>query len=55
MTTDDALRWLLIVATGLFRVPDVVPGVDELARLLELMLVPALLDAAEVEQRRGRR
>lgn len=48
VTTEDALRWLLIVATGLFRAPDVVPGVDELTRLLELMLVPVLLDASEV-------
>ncbi len=55
VTTDDALRWLLIVATGLFRAPDVVPGVDELTRLLDLMLVPALLDAAVVEQLRPRR
>jgi AcrR family transcriptional regulator len=44
VTTDDALRWLLIVATGLFRAPDVVPDREELTRLLELMLVPALLD-----------
>jgi hypothetical protein len=55
VTTEDALRWLLIVATGLFRAPDVVPGVDELTRLLELMLVPVLLDASEVERRRPRR
>lgn len=55
VTTEDALRWLLIVATGLFRAPDVVPGVDELTRLLELMLVPVLLDASEVERRRRRR
>jgi AcrR family transcriptional regulator len=43
ITIDDALRWLLIVATGIFRAPDVVPDPDELTRLLELMLVPALL------------
>jgi AcrR family transcriptional regulator len=52
VTTDDALRWLLIVATGLFRAPEVVPEVEELTRLLELMLVPALLDASQVELRR---
>jgi AcrR family transcriptional regulator len=44
VTTDDALRWLMIVATGLFRAPDLVPDREELTRLLELMLVPALLD-----------
>jgi AcrR family transcriptional regulator len=55
VTTEDALRWLLIVATGLFRAPDVVPSVDELTRLLELMLVPVLLDASEVERRRSHR
>jgi AcrR family transcriptional regulator len=44
VTPDDALRWLRIVATGLFRAPDVVPDVDDLTRMLRLMLVPALLD-----------
>ena len=44
VTPDDALRWLLIVATGLFRAPEVAPDREELTRLLELMLVPALLD-----------
>ena len=43
VTPDDALRWLLIVATGLFRAPEVAPDREELTRLLELMLVPALL------------
>lgn len=43
VSTDDALRWLLVVATGLFRAPDVVDDVDELTRLLELLLLPALL------------
>jgi AcrR family transcriptional regulator len=52
VTTDDALRWLLIVATGLFRAPDVVPDVDELTRLLEQMLVPVLLDASKVKRAR---
>jgi AcrR family transcriptional regulator len=42
VTPDDALRWLLIVASGLFRQPNLVPDRDELTALLELMLVPAL-------------
>lgn len=53
VTPDDALRWLLVVATGLFRAPDVVPEIDELTRLLELLLVPALLDMARVQPRIG--
>jgi AcrR family transcriptional regulator len=48
VTPDDALRWLLIVATGLFRAPEVVADPAELARLLELLLVPALLDVARI-------
>jgi AcrR family transcriptional regulator len=52
VTIEDASRWLLIVATGLFRVPDVVADVDELTDLLELMLVPALLDTSRVQPRR---
>lgn len=44
VTPDDALRWLLIVATGLFRAPEIAPDREELTRLLELMLVPALLE-----------
>jgi AcrR family transcriptional regulator len=44
VTPDDALRWLQIVASGLVRSPNVVPDRDELADLLERMLVPALLD-----------
>jgi hypothetical protein len=52
VTIEDASRWLLIVATGLFRVPDVVADVDELTDLLELMLVPALLDTSRARPRR---
>ena len=44
VTPEDALRWLRIVATGLFRAPDIVPELDDLTRMLELMLVPALLE-----------
>ena len=44
VSTDDALRWLQGVATGLFRAPDLVPDRDELTRLLQRLLVPALLD-----------
>lgn len=42
VTTEDALRWVLVVASGLFRVPELVPDTEELTRLLELMLVPVL-------------
>jgi AcrR family transcriptional regulator len=52
VTIEDASRWLLIVATGLFRVPDVVADVDELTGLLERMLVPALLDTSRTRPRR---
>jgi hypothetical protein len=41
---DDALRWLQIVATGLLRAPSGPGGPHDVVRLLELMLVPALLD-----------
>ena len=57
VSTDDALRWLLVVATGLFRSPDMVPDGDDLIRLLDLLLVPALFDPSKVqpltEQRTG--
>lgn len=46
VTTEDALRWLLIVATGLFRAPDVAPDREDLTALLDKLLVPALLDPA---------
>jgi AcrR family transcriptional regulator len=46
VTPDDALQWLYIVASGLFRAPVAVPDRDELTRLLELMLVPVLLDTS---------
>ncbi len=44
VTPDDAMRWLQIVASGLIRSPAIVADTDELAKLLGLMLVPALLD-----------
>ncbi len=44
VSTEDALRWLLVVAAGLFRVPEVVPDPEDLTRLLELMFVPVLFD-----------
>ncbi len=44
VTPDDAMRWLQIVSYGLVRFPDTVPDTDELTELLELMLVPALLE-----------
>ncbi len=42
VTAADASRWLQIVASGLLRGPDAIPRRDELVRLLETMLVPAL-------------
>lgn len=45
VTPDSALRWLQIVATGLLRAPAELRDPDELVDLLELMLVPALLEA----------
>lgn len=45
VTPDDAMRWLQIVAVGLLRAPTAAAAdTDELTRLLELMLVPALLE-----------
>jgi AcrR family transcriptional regulator len=44
VSTEDALRWLVVAAAGLYRVPELVPDADELTRLLELMLVPVLFD-----------
>lgn len=44
VTPEDASKWLQIVASGLVRTPDVVPDQAELTKLLELMLVPALLE-----------
>lgn len=43
VTPEVAMQWLQIVATGLLRLPGGVEP-DELAELLELMLVPVLLD-----------
>lgn len=45
ITPDDAMRWLQIVAVGLLRAPTTTTDdVADLARLLELMLVPALFE-----------
>lgn len=44
VTPQDASRWLQIVASGLVRSPDIVPDPVELTALLELLLVPALLE-----------
>ncbi|MBX7160780.1 MAG: TetR/AcrR family transcriptional regulator [Acidimicrobiia bacterium] len=44
VTPDSALAWLQIVATGLLRAPAELRDPAELVGLLELMLVPALLD-----------
>ncbi len=53
VTPDDALEWLQIVATGLLRVPAELRDPTDLVRLLELMLVPALLDMSSAQPRRG--
>jgi hypothetical protein len=53
VTPEDASRWLRIVASGLLCSPEVLPKRAELVRLLELMLVPALL-APEPRARRVR-
>ena len=44
VTPDDAVQWLHIVATGLLRASTEMREPDALMRLLELMLVPVLLD-----------
>lgn len=43
VTPESAMQWLQIVAIGLLRLPSPLDP-DELRALLELMLVPALLD-----------
>jgi len=44
VTVDDALRWLQIVALGLMQAPSVASDSDSLEALLQLMLVPALIE-----------
>lgn len=46
VTPDDAVQWLQIVATGLLRASSEAREPQALMRLLELMLVPVLLDAS---------
>lgn len=53
VTPDSALRWLQIVATGLLRAPAELRDPDALVDLLELMLVPALLEVPEAAGGRG--
>lgn len=43
VTPDDAIRWLQVVTSGLLRQTTLFADPDELSRLLERMLVPALL------------
>ncbi len=43
VTVDDALQWLRVVSMGLLRSPELAGDAEELTRLLELLLVPALL------------
>ncbi len=49
VTPDDALQWLQIVATGLLRTPVEPREPADLVRLLELMLVPSLLEVAHLQ------
>ena len=52
----DAMRWLMLVASGLERSPDLVAGEDDLRDLLRRMLVPALLETDERDRgKRGHR
>jgi AcrR family transcriptional regulator len=44
VSSADAMRWLMLVASGLMRSPDLVTGEDDLRHLLRRMLVPALLE-----------
>ena len=45
----DAMRWLMLVASGLERSPDLVADEDDLRELLRRMLVPALLAQPDLE------
>lgn len=49
VTPDDALQWLQIVATGLLRAPAELRDPADLVPLLELMLVPSLLEAPHTQ------
>jgi len=53
---SDAMRWLMLVASGLVRSPDLVADEDDLRDLLRRMLVPALLaqpDLGSIIDRQG--
>lgn len=41
---DDVVRWLQVVSIGLMESPGLVTGLDDLERLLRLMLVPAVVE-----------
>ena len=51
MSVDDALRWLQVVSLGLMQAPSVVADLDALEDLLQLMLVPALIEETHHEAR----
>jgi AcrR family transcriptional regulator len=53
VTPDDALQWLQIVATGLLSAPAELQDPDDLVHLLDLMLVPSLLDVSHPRRRTG--
>jgi AcrR family transcriptional regulator len=44
ISTDDAMRWLLVVVAGLISKPAIAGDTEELRELLRKMLVPALID-----------
>ena len=47
VSSADAMRWLMLVASGLERSPDLVADEDDLRDLLRRMLVPALLETPQ--------
>jgi len=51
VTTDEAIRWLQVVSLGLMQAPNVVRDSDDLANMLTLMLVPALITTEPASRR----
>lgn len=47
VSVDDALRWLQVVSLGLMQAPSVVADLDALKELLQLMLVPVLIERGQ--------
>jgi AcrR family transcriptional regulator len=44
VSTEDASRWLQVVARGLLRSPDLLGNREQVTALLDLMLIPALFE-----------